>query len=86
VTCSSSNLRNWGQPSEAGFQWQALTKDCPAFAVEYAAVLLRLNGGSKGEWGPIRKKAVEVIPECYSLFGQVQQYVTANPSVCAQLI
>jgi hypothetical protein len=86
VSCSASNLKNWGQTSETGYQWQALTKDCPSFSTEYAAVLLRLNGGAKGEWGPLRKKAVEVIPECDQLLKQVQAYVTANPGVCAQLI
>jgi len=86
VSCSASNLKNWGQTTETGFQWQAMTKDCPSFATEYAAILLRLNGGAKGEWGPLRTKAAEVVPECYSMFGQVQTYISANPGVCAQLI
>jgi len=86
VSCSASNVKNWGQTTETGYQWQALTKDCPAFATEYASVLLRVNGGAKGEWGPLRTKAAEVVPECYSLFGMVQTYVTANPSVCSQLV
>jgi hypothetical protein len=86
LSCSSSNLQNWGKPAETGFQWQQLTKQCPSFATEYAAVLLRLNGGSKGEWGPLRNKAAEVVPECYSMFGQVEQYVKANPSVCPLLL
>jgi len=86
LSCSASNLKNWGNTNELGYQWQALSKQCPAFATEYAAVLLRLNGGSKGEWGPLRTKAAEVVPECYSLYGQVQSYVNANPGVCPLLL
>ncbi len=85
LTCSASNLKNWGNTNEDGYQWQALTKSCPSFATEYAAVLLRLNGGSKGEWGPLRTKAAEVVKECYDMFGAVETYVKANPSVCPLL-
>jgi len=85
VTCKSGDLKNWGQPTDLGFKWQALTKSCPSFATEYAAVLLRLNGGSKGEWGPLRTKAAEVRPECFSLYGSVQNYVAAHPAICTVL-
>jgi len=80
IKCSASNLKNWG--TTAGTVWQKLTKECPSFATEYAAVLLRLNGGARGEWGPLRKKNAEVVRECYDMFGAVESYVTAHPAIC----
>ena len=85
IRCSANNMKNWGATTEAGYQWQALTKSCPAFAVEYAAVLMRVHGGPKGEWNPLRKQYAEVRPECDQMLAQVEAVVTANPSVCAQL-
>ena len=37
VTCKASDLQNSGSPNERGYQFQELTKKCPAFAVELAA-------------------------------------------------
>jgi len=85
VNCKASDLKNWGSTTDAGFQWQAMTKDCPSFSTEYAAVLLRLNGGSKGEWGPLRQKVAQVNKVCYDMLGAAQVYVAANPSVCNDL-
>jgi len=86
ITCSAGDMRNWGTADQQGYQWQALTKDCPAFATEYAAVLLRVNGGQRGEWGPLRRKTAEVVPACYAMFEQVQKYVDANrASLCSLL-
>jgi len=86
LTCSAADLKNWGDATDPGYIWQQLSKQCPAFATEYAAVLLRLNGGLNGEWGPLRTKAAEVVPECYSMFGSVDSYVGANPGVCPLLL
>jgi uncharacterized protein YfiM (DUF2279 family) len=83
VSCSASNWKNWGTGD--GMTWQQLTKDCPAFALEYASVVLRSNGGAAGEFGPIRRKDVELRPECDSMLKQVQDYVKATPDVCARL-
>lgn len=74
--------KNWGSESELGFQWQKTTKECPAFAVEYAAVLLRTHGGSKGEFNPLRKKQVEVNQDCYGLLAQVEKVVRDQPELC----
>lgn len=79
--CSANNLKNWGEGDGAG--WQKLTKDCPAFAVEYAAVVLRKGGGAKGEFGPIRRKEAEMKPECDAMLKQVEDMLT--PSMCAAL-
>lgn len=85
LTCSASNNKNWGSADQKGYQWQALTKACPSFATEYAAVLLRLNGGAKGEWGPLRKRVAEVVPDCHNMFLAVQNLVNADRSICAAL-
>jgi len=84
ITCSTSNLRNWGTGDGATFQ--TITKSCPTFAVEFAATLLRVSGGGSGEWNPIRKKYANVQLECYNMLGLVQTYIANNPSVCDALL
>src|SRR5262245_8735861 len=74
-----------GPPSDvgsgAGAEFQRLCKISPAFAVEAAAVGLRVIGGKAphGHWGPIRGKEAEISPEADALFAQVQQLVEAAP-------
>jgi hypothetical protein len=85
VSCGANDMKNWGGVTEMGYIWQKTSKDCPAFATEYAAVLLRLNGGSQGEWGPLRRKEAEVVKECYDMLGSVANLVATNPAVCAAL-
>jgi len=79
----AKNAKNWGYGD--GVEWQLITKACPAFAVEWAAVLLRVHGGTKGEFGPLRRKEAELRPECDKMLGEVQSYVQLNPSVCGVL-
>lgn len=83
VTCSASNWDSYG--SGDGFDFQELEKNCPAFAAEYAAVMLRVSGGSLGHYGPLRTRAAEVRPECDELFQQVQAIIANTPSVCGLL-
>ena len=84
VTCSAANLKNWGTGVE-GLAFQKLEKECPAFAAEYAAVMLRVSGGNKGHYGPLRTKAAEIRPECDDLLHDVQTIVEENPDLCSQL-
>lgn len=83
VSCSTADWKNWG--SGDGVDFQRIEKACPAFAAEYAAVMLRVQGGKSGHYGPLRTKAAEIRPECDSMFKQVQDYVEKNPSVCDSL-
>ena len=83
VTCGAGDAKTWG--TGTGASWQELTKACPAFSAEYAAVVLRKSGGSKGEFGPIRKRVVELKPECDAMLLQVQQLVQASPDLCSGL-
>jgi hypothetical protein len=68
-----------------GADWQRLTKSCPAFATEYAAVVLRKHGGKKGEFNPIRKRQAELRLECDSMLRRVQTYVEQHSEVCSAL-
>src|SRR5260370_39001933 len=64
-----------------GAAFQSLCKISPAFAVEAAAVGLRVIGGKAphGHWGPISRKEAEIRPEADALLVQVQQMVEAAP-------
>jgi len=68
-----------------GADWQRLTKICPAFATEYAAVVLRTHGGPKGEFNPIRKQQAELLPECDDMLKTAQVYVAQHREVCSAL-
>ncbi|MGN6151852.1 MAG: hypothetical protein ACTHOH_07555 [Lysobacteraceae bacterium] len=83
VSCKASDAKNHGVGE--GVLWQQLTKSCPAFSAEYAAVLMRVHGGSQGEFGPLRKKKAEVIPACDTMLKQVEDLVRSNPAMCSDL-
>jgi hypothetical protein len=83
VTCSAANWQSWG--SGAGYDFQVREKACPVFAAEYAAVMMRVSGGSLAHYGPLRTHAAEVRTECDAMLSQVQQLVTANPGLCSAL-
>lgn len=83
VSCPTEDAENFG--TGEGKRWQQLTKTCPAFATEYAAVLMRVHGGRKGEFGPLRNRAAEVRPVCDAMLKQVQDLVRSNPQMCSAL-
>lgn len=68
----ASDLQNFG--TGEGVAYQALAKSCPAFAVETAAIGLRVR---RTHWGPINRLEAEVRPEADALLLQVQQIVDA---------
>lgn len=74
VTPTSRDLENFGAGQGAAFQ--ALAKACPAFAVEAAAVGLRVL---RTHWGPIIREEAEIVPAADILFRQVQSIVDAQP-------
>ena len=73
VSCTAASWKNWGAGD--GQDFQALTKACPAFAAEYAALALRKI---RSHWGPIIRKSVELRPECDDLFQTVAAYIDDN--------
>lgn len=83
VSCPAKDAENFG--AGEGKRWQELTKTCPTFATEYAAVLMRVHGGSKGEFGPLRNRAAEVRPVCDAMLKQVQDLLRSNPQMCPAL-
>ena len=84
VTCNAANWKNWGTGAD-GLEFQQLTKKCPAFAAEYTAVMLRVSGGSKGHYGPLRRREAEVRPECDTMYKNVQALIDKNPAACGAL-
>lgn len=83
VTCNAANWQSWG--TGVGFDFQEREKRCPVFAGEYAAVMMRVSGGSAGHYGPLRTRSAEIRTECDTMLQQVQQLVTANPGLCSAL-
>jgi hypothetical protein len=76
VTCSADDLQNFGDGD--GEEFQRLSKACPAFAAEFAAVALR---HARKHWGPIINKAVQINPDCDAMLRDVQATVDAAPTV-----
>jgi hypothetical protein len=70
VTSTHRDLANYGDGDGAAFQ--KLCKTCPAFAVEAAAVGLRVL---RSYWGPINNRAAELRPEVDVLLHQIQSIV-----------
>jgi hypothetical protein len=55
--------------SGPGVAFQRFTKDCPAFAADYAMLMLRAN---LRHYGPIIRRDAEVQPACRALLQQVE--------------
>ncbi|MGI8918999.1 MAG: hypothetical protein ACR2H6_10385 [Pyrinomonadaceae bacterium] len=70
VICKPRDLENFG--SGKGEKFQRLSKECPAFAVEFAAVILR---NMRKHFGPINRKEAQVLKECDVMLKAVQQAV-----------
>jgi len=93
ITCKIQKSHNPNCPSVTsdvvgtglGADWQKMTKACPAFAAEYAAVVLRKNGGSRGEFNPIRKYQAELLPECDAMLEKIQGFIESHPEACSAL-
>lgn len=52
-----------------------MTKECPAFAVEFAALGLR---HLRRHWGPVTRCEVEFRPECNTMLLKVLQVIDAS--------
>jgi hypothetical protein len=73
VQSKASDLENFG--TGPGRDFQQLTKECPAFAAEFAAVGLR---NIRKCWGPIIRKEAEVRPEANLMLTQVEHAVDTS--------
>lgn len=84
VTASSAklaaNLKNYG--TGEGVKFQELSKYCPGFAVEYGAVMARVQ---RSHYGPYNTKKVEVVKQCQDMFVGIEKLVKDNPKLCEAL-
>jgi hypothetical protein len=78
VTAKPRDLENFG--TGPGVEFQKLSKECPAFAAEFAAVGLRFK---RGHWGPINNRAAQLRPECDVMLRAVQSAVDTTAGMCA---
>jgi hypothetical protein len=76
VSCSGDDWENYG--SGTGAEFQALSKSCPAFAVESAAVGIR---NLRKHWGPIGRMEVQIVPEADDLFKEIDDILAANGTI-----
>lgn len=76
VSCSGDDWGNYG--SGKGADFQELSKICPAFAVESAAVGIR---NLRKHWGPIGRMEVQVVPEANEMFQAIDEILAADVAV-----
>lgn len=81
VSCSAEDLENFGIGD--GAEFQRLSKACPAFAVEFAAVGVRCL---RRHWGPINRGEVQLRAESEALFRAVENLVVATPDAATALL
>jgi hypothetical protein len=70
VSCSESDWECYG--SDEGYAFQKLCKECPAFAVESCALVLR---NLRQHYGPINRKEAELRADADMMFQAVADYV-----------
>ena len=80
VACRPSDLENFGTGD--GREFQRLSKECPAFAAEFAGIGLR---HFRKHWGPINRKEVQLVPECDAMLRSIQEIVDAT-NLCPILL
>ena len=73
IKCNDANFKNWGIGE--GVTFQKLSKDCPAFATEIAANMMRVQ---RSHYGPINNYHVEIKPEANAMFLKIQNYIDSN--------
>lgn len=76
VSCSEDDWDNYG--SGTGAEFQELSKICPAFAVESAAVGIR---NLRKHWGPIGRMEVQIVPQAEALFIEIDEILAAGEAV-----
>ena len=56
-------------------EFQHFTKACPAFAAEYAGVMIRVDAR---HFGPINRREAEFLPSCQAMLQEVEQAAGCN--------
>ena len=67
-----------GPARKKGFQKPS--KECPAFAAEFAAVTLRVL---RGHHGTVNRHAVQINPELDDMFSKAEALIEAEPTLFA---
>jgi hypothetical protein len=80
VTCRAADWKNFGTGD--GEQFQSLTKSCPAFGVEFAALGVRKN---RPGWGTLNGRSVEIRADCDDMLLAIQQLVGSSPQFAQAL-
>ncbi len=79
VSCSASSISGSG----IGAEFQTFNKSCPAFAAEYAMLMLRVR---RNHYGPIIRKEAEVAPVCNSMLKSIQDYIDSDLNACSDVL
>lgn len=79
VTCTASSISGTG----IGAEYQIFNKSCPAFAAEYAMVMLRVR---RNHYGPIIRKEAEVVSVCNNMLKSVQDYIDSDLNACSDVL
>ena len=79
ITCSASSFSGTGE----GLTYQKLNKSCPAFAAEYAMLMLRVR---RNHYGPINRKEVEVKTVCSSMLKSIEEMLDNDLNACDDVI
>jgi hypothetical protein len=72
VSCGSSDWQCYGDPGSFGYRFQELSKHCPQFALETAAVTLRRL---RQHYGPINRREVELRREADEMLQEIQTVI-----------
>ena len=80
ITCDPEDLENFGNGEDKKFQ--SLSKNCPAFAAEFAAVVLR---NTRKHWGPINLRKAQIRKEADVMLKQVEEIINEF-SLCQFLL
>jgi hypothetical protein len=70
------------EPGSTGGKWQALTRECPAYAAQHAMTGAR---SFKNHWGPLNRKEAEYRSACEEMLKGVDAIVDANPESCSAI-
>ncbi len=78
VRCTSVSIAGSGP----GADYQRFNKSCPAFATEYAMLMLRLK---RSHYGPVNRREAEVLLSCNQMLKAVQELIESDEKACEEL-
>ena len=79
VSCSDTSNAGSGE----GLAFQKLNKSCPAFAAEYAMMMLRVR---RNHYGPINRKEAEVKNVCTTMLKSIESIIDNDMNACHDVL